>query len=109
MSIPRREFLKSASIAAGAGALAATVREASAQIRPAKSAVRISSQPYTPVLDYPIRGVRYSNVKLTDAFWKPKVDLNADITIPLEVAKRRAGAGRGLGGNVLEAAILSLK
>ena len=116
MSVPRREFLKSASIAAGAAALAATVRDAEAQTRPPAKAVRISSEPYTPVLDYPNRGVRYSDVTLTDLFWKPKVDLNAAVTIPQEVRKRTGGAstspgqaGRGFSGNVLEAAMLSLK
>ena len=111
MSVPRREFLKSASIAAGAAALAATVRDADAQTRPPAKAVRISSEPYTPVRDYPIRGVRYSDVTLTDAFWKPKVDLNAAVTIPQEVKKRTGSGqgGRGFGGNVLEAAMLSLR
>jgi DUF1680 family protein len=60
------------------------------------------------VRDYPIRAVHYSDVSLTDRFWKPKVDLNASVTIPFEVDKRGAG-GRGFGGNLLEAAILSLK
>jgi DUF1680 family protein len=107
MSIPRREFLKTASVAAAA--VAATMRDAGAQTaRPARE-VRISSEPYTPVRDYPIRGVRYSDVRLTDDFWKPKVDLNAAVTIPQEAKKRGSGGGRGFGGNVLEAAMLSLK
>jgi hypothetical protein len=110
MSMPRREFLKSASVAAGAAAIAATIRDAGAQtVKPARE-VRISGEPYTPVREYPIRGVRYSEVRLTDNFWKPKVDLNAAVTIPLEVKKRTgAGGGRGFGGNVLEAAMLSLR
>ena len=62
----------------------------------------------TPVPDYPIQPKRYSDVTLTDAFWKPKVDLNAAVTIPFEVQKLVDG-GRGFGGNVLEAAILSLQ
>jgi len=111
MSMPRREFLKSASMAAGAAALATTVREAGAQTPQPVRQVRISSEPYTPVRDYPIRGVRYSDVKLTDDFWKPKVDLNAAVTIPQEVKKRTGSGqgGRGFGGNVLEAAMLSLE
>ena len=91
MSIPRREFLKSASIAAGAAAVAATMRDAGAQTPKPAREVRISSEPYTPVRDYPIRGVRYSDVRLTDDFWKPKVDLNAAVTIPiLDRARQRA-------------------
>ena len=107
MSMPRREFLKSASIAAGAAALATTVREAGAQTPRPTREVRISSEPYTPVRDYPIHGVRYSDVRLTDDFWKPKVDLNASVTIP-QLATRNT-SGRGFGGNVLEAAMLSIK
>jgi hypothetical protein len=104
MNMPRREFLKSASIAA---ALATAVREAGAQTpRPVRD-VRISSEPYTPVRDYPIHGVRYSDVRLTDDFWKPKVDLNASVTLP-QLVKRNT-SGRGFGGNVLEAAMLSVK
>ncbi len=115
MSVPRREFLKSASVAAGAAALVSAVRDAGAQTPKPAGDVRISSQPYTPVRDYPIRGVRYSDVTLRDDFWKPKVDLNATVTIPQEVKRRigpSTGSGqgaRGFGGNVLEAAMLSLK
>lgn len=111
MSMPRREFLKSASMAAGAAAIATALRDAEAQTaRPARE-VRIGGEPYKPVRDYPIRGVQYSDVRLTDSFWKPKVDLNAAVTIPQEVKKRTGSGqgGRGFGGNVLEAAMLSLK
>jgi DUF1680 family protein len=112
MRMHRRDFLKSVPVAAGAAALATTIREADAQTAKPAGEVRIGSQPFTPVRDYPIRGVRYSDVRLTDDFWKPKVDLNAAVTIPQEV-KKRAGQGaagsRGFGGNVLEAAMLSLK
>jgi len=105
MPIPRREFLRTASVAAGGAALAATF---SGQAAARQAVVQISSQPYTPVPDYPIRPVRHSAVTLTDAFWRPKVDLNARVTIPFEVAKMTDG-GREFGGNVLEAAILSLE
>jgi DUF1680 family protein len=69
--------------------------------------VRISSVAYTPAGDYPIQPKRFSQVVLTDTFWKPKVTTNATVTIPLLV--RRLIDGRGLAGNVLEAAILSLE
>lgn len=108
MTIARRDFLKAAPVAAGAAALATAVRGARADAGQQTGRIRISSQPYRPVVDYPIRPVRYSDVTLTDAFWKPKVDLNASVTIPLEVRKLSA-TQRGLSGNVLEAAILSLK
>lgn len=108
MTIARRDFLKAAPLAAGAAALASAVRGARADADQQTGRIRISSQPYQPVTDYPIRPVGYSDVTLTDAFWKPKVDLNASVTIPLEVRKLSA-TPRGLSGNVLEAAILSLK
>ena len=44
---------------------------------------------------------------LTDDFWRPKVATNAEVTIPFEVKKLSEG-GRGFGGGVLEASILSL-
>src|SRR6185436_16767790 len=105
--IPRREFLKSASLAAGALGVAA--RSQNPATRPATKStdVRIGSVHYEPVADYPIQPKRYSDVKLTDTFWKPKVALNAGVTIPFEVEKAGDGA-RGLRAGVLEAAILSL-
>src|SRR6185503_16021031 len=47
-------------------------------------------------------------VSVTDAFWKPKIATNAEVTIPFE-AQRKGAAGDGLSGNVLEAAIYSLQ
>ena len=47
---------------------------------------------------------------LKDAFWRPKVDLDARVTIPFEVQKLNPeGARMGFNNNVLEAAILSLE
>ena len=82
-----------------------------APAKPAKAAdVVISSTPYKPVSDYPIRPKRYSEVTLRDTFWKPKVDTNARVTIPFEVGKMNPdGARAGFNGNILEAAILSLE
>lgn len=107
--IARRDFLKTASAAAGAFAYAAghPLNEADAQtLAPADT--RLSGTPYTPIPDYPIRPVRHSAVRLTDRFWQPKVGTNATVTIPFEVQKLTEN-GRTLGGNVLEAAILSLE
>jgi DUF1680 family protein len=107
--IERRDFLKTTSVAAGALAHAVTgygragVSAQSGQ--PAE--VKISSVAYTPGADYPIQGVRFSRVMLNDTCWKPRVAINAAVTIPL--LAERAEGGRGLNGNVLEAAILSIE
>lgn len=72
--------------------------------------IAISSVPYTPVPDYPIRPKPHYEVTLLDTFWKPKVARNADVTIPFEFQKLNAGGGsRGLNGGVLEAAILAVQ
>jgi uncharacterized protein len=105
-SVARRDFLKTVPAAAGlAYAVDAQLRGAT-QAKP--TAVRIASVAYTPVTDYPIQPTRYSDVTLTDAFWKPKVTTNAEVTIPFEVQKLME-LDREFRGNVLEAAILSLK
>jgi uncharacterized protein len=103
--LDRRGFLKAAP-AAGVAAYAAAAgaqapRDGRAKAGPAGA--RISSAGYTPVVDYPIQPKRHSEVTLTDRFWKPKVATNADVTIPAAIR------GRGLNGNILEAAILSLQ
>jgi DUF1680 family protein len=105
-TVARRDFLKAASAAAGAIGVAAA-REPASQSAAKPGAVRISSVAYT-VQDYPIRPQPYSDVTLTDTFWNPKVATNARVTIPFEVQKL-SEMERGFGGNVLEAAILSLK
>jgi uncharacterized protein len=74
----------------------------------AAAPARISSAAYTPRRDYPIRGQRAAAVTMTDDFWQPKLRINADVTIPIEVRKL-ADTPRGFAGNVLEAAILSLE
>ncbi|MGE5836488.1 MAG: beta-L-arabinofuranosidase domain-containing protein [Acidobacteriota bacterium] len=102
--IDRREFLKTGSLAAGALAYARPAL-ASTQ-KPAD--VRISSRSYQPLADYPIQPKRHSEVVMKDDFWAPKIVRNAEVTIPFEVQKLSEG-GRGFGGGVLEAAILSLE
>src|SRR5215475_12251700 len=94
----RRKFLRVA--AAGTGMLA---HPAPQNARRAKD-VHISSTPYTPA-DYPISPQTYSQVKLHDNFWQPRVRKNAEITIPFEVRKL-SESDRSLSGGVLEAAIL---
>jgi DUF1680 family protein len=103
--VARRDFLKTAT-AALAGA-AADRAGAPAHAAQAPGSVRISSASYTP-RDYPIRPTRFADVTLEDAFWKPRVATNAAVTIPLQIRKL-AESGRDLGGNTLEAAILSLQ
>src|SRR5580704_13838783 len=105
----RRDFLKAAQ---ATGMFAYAVRESAGRSKSkTKSAeVIISSAKYTPVPDYPIQPKRYSEVKMKDAFWKPKIEINAEVTIPFEVQKlTQAGSRRGFSGGVLEAAILSLQ
>jgi len=97
----RRDFLKAASAAAG---LAVPRPLFAGQ---ASHDVRISSVAYTAA-DYPIRPQPYTAVTLTDAFWQPKVATNARVTIPFEVDKL-SELEDGFRGNVLEAAMLSLK
>jgi len=102
-NIARRDFLKAASVAAGAMTyLAADAKELVADVP------RISDAAYAPIADYPIRPTPYHDVAIADAFWKRKIDTNVDVTIPLEVRKLTE-MERRLSGNVLEAAILSLK
>jgi len=113
--IARRDFLKATPAAVSVAAYVAAARasasvdvdgQAKAASQPADTA--IAATPYTPVLDYPIQPKRYSDVRLTDKFWKPKITTNAEVTIPFE-AQKLAAMPRGFSGNVLEAAILSLK
>ena len=89
-------------------AYAAKAIASPAEQAPRSRSVKISGTPYQPVRDYPIQPTRYSDVTVSDDFWRPKIATNADVTIPFEVQKQTEG-GRGLGGGVLEAAILSLR
>ncbi len=104
--IPRREFLKSVPVAASGLALATRQHDAGASQIPGE--VRISSVPYQAARDYPIRPKRHAEVALTDGFWKPKVLLNAQVTIPTQAHKLTEREGT-FSNNVLEAAIFSLE
>jgi uncharacterized protein len=108
----RRDFLKTAQAAAGMltyAAQAPAAANAAPQTKPEAAGIAISGSAYTPVTDYPIQPKRHSEVLIKDAFWKPKITTNADVTIPFEVQKLTgSGSRRGFGGGVLEAAILSL-
>jgi DUF1680 family protein len=104
--IPRRDFLKAAPTAAGMLAYAAQT-PVTAQSTRAVAPVKLSATAYAPS-EYPIRPIAFSDVVVRDAFWKPKIDTNAAITIPFEF-KKAADAGRPVSMNVLQAAIYSLE
>lgn len=109
-NIPRRRFLRTAP-AAGALAYATTGRA----IEPTVSGATTDGPPdielwrsrHTLAADYPIRPSLPYEVTLADGFWRPRVQRNAQVTIPLEVRKLEA-APRQTRGGVLEAAMLSL-
>lgn len=104
----RREFLKAAQ-AAGLLAYVAQDGSAATKEKPKTPGPALSGN-YTPVQDYPIQPKRYSEVKMKDTFWKPKITTNAEVTIPFEVQKLTdSGARKRFDGGVLEAAILSLQ
>ena len=99
--IPRRQFLQTTALAAGS---LAQVVSAQGTTR-ATQEVRIGSARYVPA-DYPIQALRPWDVMLNDTFWKPRLATNVRTTIPLLAARNE---GRGLNGNVLEAAIVALR
>jgi DUF1680 family protein len=107
--MPRREFLKTASVAAGSLTQVASVHGRTQSTSPKRldtaHDVRIGSSRYES-RDYPIHPIELTKVTLNDAFWKPRTVTNATVTIPLLAARND---GRGLNGNVLQAAILSLR
>ena len=108
--IGRRDFLKAAPAMTGAMALAARVEGAAAPQAGSvgDAAPRIQEAASVAVADYPIHPIPYFDVAVTDRFWKRKIDTNATVTIPFEVQKLME-TERRLSGNVLEAAILSLR
>ena len=101
--IPRRQFLQTTALAAGS--LAQVTKAQGTGHTGAAQEVKIGSARYTPG-DYPIQALRPWDVLLNDTFWKPRIERNASTTIPLLAAR---SDGRGLSGNVLEAAIVSLR
>jgi len=65
-TIARRDFLKAASVAAGAVPFVAGAK------RGAREDVKISATAYSPIQEYPIRPKPHRDVAITDTFWKPK-------------------------------------
>src|SRR5262245_4071041 len=43
----------------------------------------VSSQAPAPTRDYPVQPVPFTAVKLTDAFWAPRIEINRTATIPV--------------------------
>lgn len=106
-TIGRRGFLKATPAAAGLAAYAA--RAHAGALKPAPVAdPRIGDTTYTPVADYPIQPKPHWDVSVTDAFWRPRIDTNARVTIPFQFQKAQ-GNFRGLNANILEAGMRSLK
>ena len=70
--------------------------------------VELSGTAYPPDSDYLIQPKPFSEVTMKDNFWKPKIKLNAEVTIP-HVMQKSSGTGRGMSGNVLQAAVNSLQ
>src|SRR5437660_10660754 len=104
--LSRRGFFRAAQGGVGVMTYAAQAQNTSV---PKPKVPRISGTTYTPA-EYPIIAKRYSEVRLKDQFWSPKVKTNAEVTIPFEVQKLMDSASaREFGGGVLEAAILSLQ
>lgn len=49
----------------------------------------VIGQGVTHLIDYPIQPVAFTHVQLTDDFWKPKIEVNARVTIPYVLRKCR--------------------
>jgi DUF1680 family protein len=109
--VRRRDFLKTAQAASLlAYATEAHAAAAASKTKSSGSDVTLAGSKYTPVPDYPIQPKRYSEVKIKDPFWRPKITTNAEVTIPFEVQKlTESGSRKRFSGGVLEAAILSLQ
>jgi DUF1680 family protein len=100
-AIDRRLFLKALPGAAAVAQLATPQSRAPEPEYPAIGAAR-----YPVRGDYPMRAKSFSEVKVTDGFWAPKIATNAATTIPFLIGR---DSGGGLSRNVLEAAIYTLQ
>src|SRR5215469_14110931 len=109
IKVDRRNFLKTASATVGMIAYGA---EARPQTTPNVTGVdqatpaTLSGVSYKPGADYPIQEQKFTEVKLTDTFWLPKMKRNAEVTIPFEIQKFEERE-RPIENNVLEAAVYS--
>ncbi|RXK85402.1 hypothetical protein [Filimonas effusa] len=48
-----------------------------------------AAQTQQPLRDYPIQPVAFTKVHLHDHFWEPKIEVNANVTIPYVLEKCR--------------------
>ncbi len=92
--VNRRHFLKAATAASGALAYAGTLADPIARASGTGASTKITDRGFTPIADYPIQPKHFSDVALTDTFWKPKVATNASVTIPFEAQKLAATPAR---------------
>ena len=109
--IPRRQFLRTAPAAGalayvGAGRVPVPARADESTDGPPD--IELWRSRRAPAGDYPIRPKLHSEVALADDFWGPRIQTNAEVTIPFEVRKLEASP-RVTRGGVLEAAMLSLE
>lgn len=112
IKVDRRKFLKTASatvgmIACGSEATAHAIESATPAIG-GTTFPTLSGVTYEAHADYPIHEKKFTEVKLTDEFWLPKMKRNAQVTIPFEIQKFE-GRERPIENNVLEGAIYSLQ
>ena len=109
LKLNRRRFLKTASATVGMFACGteATAENMAATLQQATPAI-LSGESYKAGADYTIQAKKFTEVKLTDTFWLPKMKRNAEVTIPFEIQKFEERE-RPIENNVLEGAIYSLE
>lgn len=56
-------------------------------------ALLLAWQPAPPPADYPIRSVSMTDVKIEDAFWRPRMEINRTVTIP-HIMRQNEETGR---------------
>ncbi len=76
--------------------------------RPPSPGIELSGAAYPADSDYPIQPKHFSEVMMKDDFWRPKMETNAEVTIPFVIDKFNE-QGRPMSHNVLQAAIYSLQ
>lgn len=70
--------------------------------------IKLSGMNYPSNLDYPIQPKPFYEVEIKDNFWKPKIKINSEVTIPL-IIQKFSETKKPMSHNVLQAAIYSLK
>src|SRR5215469_13341172 len=111
LKVDRRDFLKTVSatvgmIAYGTEATAQATGNVTVPAVKQTTPATLSGVSYKAGADYPIQEKKFTEVKLTDTFWLPKMKRNAEVTIPFEIQKFEERE-RPIENNVLEAAVYS--